>query len=383
MAKIKDNNNQEYWAKRLDEIAQRRFDLTNEAIQKELKELYDEVAKKVQDKVEDLYYKLLEEGDLKRSDIWTYKHYRDLEKQINREMVALGNKEIKLINGNLEWALQEIYKETGIVPGADKFALLSPAMVKAIVNRPWSAQHFTSTIWKNKEALAQQLKKGTAECIITGKSKDKLVETVMQKTKAGFNNADRVVRTELMHTINQGQIQRYKDTGYTKLVWNCAFDGRTCDDCGNLDGIVIDIDSLDVPPLHPRCRCTVCPLIDSLRSIEIKKNYDIIELQNKLDAAKIKGKVIEPPVFDVSTLKFDDIHVNYEREHRVTFEEAVKYIEEADIVIERWNGKVNCYYGKAGGTYVNVEEHLIRTSFKRAEFDDKTRLLRELIENEE
>lgn len=257
-------NNQQYWANRLNEIAQHRFDLTNEIMQKELKAMYDEVASKIQSKVEELYFKMLEEGNLKRSEIWTYKHYRDLEKQLNAEMVKLGNKEVKLLNGNLEWVLEEIYKDTGIIPYADKFAVLSKSMVKAIVNRPWAAQHFRSTIWKNKELLAQQLKKGITECIITGKNKDKLVEAVMKKMNTGFSNADRVVRTELMHTINQGQVQRYKDTGYTKLVWNTAFDSRTCDDCAHLDGKVVDVDSVDIPPVHARCRCTICPLLESI-----------------------------------------------------------------------------------------------------------------------
>lgn len=257
-------SNQEYWADRLNEIAQRRFDLTNEHMQQELKEIYENVSSKMQSEVEELYYKMLEDN-LKRSQLYTYKRYRDLEKQINTEMVKLGSKEVKLLNGNLEWALEEIFKDMEIVPGANKFALLSPQMVKAIINRPWAKQHFTATCWKNKELLAQQLRKGVAECIITGKSKDKLVESVMKNMKVGFNNADRVVRTELMHTINQGQIQRYKDTGYTKLIWNAAFDSRTCEECGSRDGTEFDIDSNDVPPVHARCRCTVTPVIDSLK----------------------------------------------------------------------------------------------------------------------
>lgn len=266
-------SNQQYWAERLNEVAQNRFDITNEVMQKELKAMYDEVANKMQIQVEDLYYKMLED-ELQRNEIWTYKRYRDLEKQINREMVSLGNKEVKLLNSNLELALQEIYKETGIIPNANMFALLSPQMVKSIVSRPWSAQHFTSTCWKNKEALAQQLRKGITECIITGKSKDKLVADVIQKMKVGFNNADRVVRTELMHTINQGQTQRYKDTGYTELIWNAAFDARTCGECEDYDGRVIPIDSPDIPPIHPRCRCTVYPVLDSLKEVENGNNSD-------------------------------------------------------------------------------------------------------------
>ena len=109
-----------------------------------------------------------------------------------------------------------------------------------------------------------------------------------------------------MHTINQGQIQRYKDTGYTKLVWNASFDGRTCDDCGNLDGTVIDIDSLDVPPMHARCRCTICPLIDSLKPKLTEQEVGAINTYISGDSYKINdflrtGAVLTPFYKEVIT----------------------------------------------------------------------------------
>ena len=271
-------SNQDYWGKRLDEIAQRRFDTTNDKMQEELKKMYEEVSAKMQEDVETLYYKMLED-DLTRTEIWTYKHYRDLEKQINKEMVSLGNKEVKLINRNLEIALEEIYKETNILPDANMFAVLDKQVAKAIIARTWAPQHFTSTTWKNKEALAKQLKKGITECIVTGRSKDKLVTDVMNRMNSGFNDADRVVRTELMHTINQGQIQRYKDSGYAKLEILVAEDERTCDFCNRHNGEIIPIDSKEIPPFHPRCRCSTIPVLDSKKSVENNDNNDIIKQQ--------------------------------------------------------------------------------------------------------
>ena len=49
-------NNQQYWADRLNEITQHRFEITNEQIQAELKAMYDEVANRMQNKVEELYF---------------------------------------------------------------------------------------------------------------------------------------------------------------------------------------------------------------------------------------------------------------------------------------------------------------------------------------
>ena len=170
-----------------------------------------------------MYYKLLDE-ELSRAEIWTYKHYKDLLNSINMKMVKLGLKEINILNYNLEEALREIYVETPLpqhTPIKPSFTVLDDVAVQQIIARSWSEKHFISTVWDNKNKLSGILKKGITDTIVLGKSKDDLVKTVRNKMQVGFNEADRVVRTELMHTINSGVVQRYKDSGYknSKYLW--------------------------------------------------------------------------------------------------------------------------------------------------------------------
>lgn len=253
--------NDDYWKKRIDQTAQRQFDLSNEKMQKEIEKIYDAASKKIQKEVEDLYYKMLDE-QLSRSEIWTYARYKQLVESINFELAKVGMKEVDILNYNLEEALRSIYKDTPL-PNVN-FGLIDEVAVKQIVSRAWSSKHFVSTIWDNKNKLSSILKKGITDTIVLGKSKDKLVETVMKKMQVGFNDADRVVRTELMHTINSGLTQRYKDSGYKELEILVAEDERTCEMCGGKSGEIVNIDSYDIPPFHPRCRCTVIPLIENI-----------------------------------------------------------------------------------------------------------------------
>lgn len=255
--------NKYYWKKRIDETAQRRFDITYDQMEKETRKIYTKITKEIMTEVEGLYYKLLDE-DLTRTEIWTYKHYKDLSNSINAKLVELGLEEIDILNYNLEEALREIYTETPlpqITPVKASFSVLNDIQVQQIIARPWSKKHFTSTVWDNKDKLIKILKKGITDSIVLGKSKDKLVATVMEKMQVGFNAADRVVRTELMHTINAGQIQRYKDAGYTELEIIITHDERLCSKCMEHDGDIVDIDSTNVPPFHARCRCTISPVL--------------------------------------------------------------------------------------------------------------------------
>lgn len=83
--------------------------------------------------------------------------------------------------------------------------------------------------------------------------------------------AERLVRTELVNAYTETQIESLgeldaDDPGWKKM-WDAANDDRVCDDCNDLDGVVVDHDELfpggiQGPPLHPNDRCTIVPWRD-------------------------------------------------------------------------------------------------------------------------
>ena len=74
--------NKDYWTQRILEDTEKKFDNHNEVLQEKLKKLYKSVSNKMVKEIDDIYFKLLEDS-VTRTDIWTYKHYRDLSKRLS------------------------------------------------------------------------------------------------------------------------------------------------------------------------------------------------------------------------------------------------------------------------------------------------------------
>lgn len=71
---------------------------------------------------------------------------------------------------------------------------------------------------------------------------------------------------------------------------------------------------------------------------------------------------------DVSKLAFDNEHINKERLHGVTEDMAKEFIRNAKASRTVWKGQFERFYSYDGATYVDNENKLIRTSFKKEQF---------------
>jgi hypothetical protein len=82
---------------------------------------------------------------------------------------------------------------------------------------------------------------------------------------------------------------------------------------------------------------------------------------------------------DINSLSFDDVHINLEREHNVTREQAVQWIQEAKISATVWKGRYERYYGMNGTVYVDTVNSLIRTAYSTEQYDDDVKAMMEVI----
>lgn len=83
---------------------------------------------------------------------------------------------------------------------------------------------------------------------------------------------------------------------------------------------------------------------------------------------------------NVADYTFDDAHINAHREHGVTRAEAERFMKEATIMVERWNGRFRNYYGPNGAVYLDIQRKNIRTAFKADEYDDTVKKILEVRE---
>lgn len=115
------------------------------------------------------------------------------------------------------------------------------------------------------------------------------------------------------------------------------------------------------------------------KKLEEKVRDDKIKADIK--SIGIKGEIdLHPKKMDVTEFSFDDVHINSERDHKVTREEAECFIQEADIALTRWNGRFVNYYGPNGAVYIDTQERNIRTAYHKEQYDEQVKKMREVLE---
>ena len=92
---------------------------------------------------------------------------------------------------------------------------------------------------------------------------------------------------------------------------------------------------------------------------------------------------LEPDIpKNISDYAFDEKHINAERQHQVTKEQSLKWIENAKLSVVVWKGRFTRYYGESGTVYVDNESKLIRTAYAKREYsEDVLRILEVLDKN--
>lgn len=80
--------------------------------------------------------------------------------------------------------------------------------------------------------------------------------------QGNFYRTEMIARTELLRGSNLGAMAVYdhnKDVVKEVEILG-TLDYRTCVTCGPQDGKRLPIDSTDIPPFHPNCRCATAPI---------------------------------------------------------------------------------------------------------------------------
>lgn len=254
-------NNQNYWQYRLSDKI---YNKSTKELEKYLIKLYKQANKTIKSELADLYVKMLSDGGVNPTNLYAYGRYINLQNVINNEIQKIGKAEVKAMQVSLLDCYKDIYIKTNEGLGIKtSWNIINENFAKEVINANFKGAVYSDRIWDNKTKLKQQLEKSIVDTIIAGNSKDKAVKIIVDKFGVAFSDSDRIVRTETMRVLNDGQKQSYKDNGYTVVEWLAEDDDRCCDDCLDLNGKTFDIN--EAPNIiHPNCRCTVLPVIESM-----------------------------------------------------------------------------------------------------------------------
>lgn len=131
--------------------------------------------------------------------------------------------------------------------------------------------------------------------IIKAQTEGWAMTKIRDEIRAKYNNyskvrADMIAKTETIRSSNMGARMSYKNAGAEEIEWLATADPRCCDFCcevmhgkrvsineffarvgdtlsytdadGKKHSMKISYQDIEAAPLHPRCRCTIIPVVD-------------------------------------------------------------------------------------------------------------------------
>ncbi len=273
----------EYWADRLSRQNQKIGDKTVDELEERLRQYYRAASADITKEAEALYNRLLAQaGDqpVRPNDLYRLDRMYHLQSKIHTRLKELGGEEIELFGGKLRELAELVDKNTvsGLPDAArnSPWAVLPPEQAEAIANRIWCAdgENWSDRIWKNKAALQQRLEKGMVDGIIRGAKTGELTKALMEDFGVGYREASRIARTETAHVQAEAEAAALEREGYSRYRFVNATDGRTCGECGRLNGKTFAMSErragVNFPPIHPNCRGRIVAVVTFADGTEVK-----------------------------------------------------------------------------------------------------------------
>lgn len=195
---------------------------------------------------------------------------RQLQNQLDMVMVQVYNQEKQrntsfytdLANEAYYKSMFNIQQQAGV---AFSFSAIEPKTIDRVVHSKWSGKNYSERIWKNTEALAQDVKEQLLLGLVTGKTNREVANEIQNKYAVGAAVARRVVRTESCYITNELNFKAYEEAGMEKYQYCAILDLRTSQLCRSLDRKIFLVKErktgTNCPPMHPFCRSTTVAVI--------------------------------------------------------------------------------------------------------------------------
>ena len=253
--------NSEYWEKR---IASETWKIYNSLEEKNraLLEFYIDASENVKDELYRLAEKHSKDGVLSLSEMHKQNRLAELNRKFEKIIEELGRTTEKFSNKNMQNGFRGVYKNTAYAMGDADFSMPNKKLMEKLLNTPWRGDTFSGRLWKNQKRLAVSLNDLLLVGLQQGKTVTEIAVMLHNRMGQGFNECHRLVRTEIMHYMNDASLRRYEDAGIEYVQIWAAVDERTCDTCGSYHGKIYPIDKCPAVPLHANCRCTILPVVD-------------------------------------------------------------------------------------------------------------------------
>lgn len=383
-----------------------------DAYVRDLMELYDETANQLELEIRAMYQKYAKDNamtEAEASRMLTGEEYSRWRKSIDRYVAEAerDSRTLRELNtlsaksriSRKEQMLSEIYQSMITLSGETEMKLtdllsglfqtnyyrschdiqsvlkvgfsvskVDEGMLKRVLTHPWSGKNFSQNLWGNTDRLAALARREITLGFMSGAGIQKMAKAVNDVMGRGRYAAERLVRTESSYFSNQGELASYREMGIEEYI----FLGGGCEICQELNGQAFRMSEaepgVNMPPMHPNCRCTVIaktgsdvfrdrkgvnPLKDNPKFEDWKKKY----VQAEGLSATVGGKdgVAEHEEKKLrEQIDFQDRRLVQSKIEEYTEQIRQDNSKENAVCITR-EGKIYHCYGTKGNVYPNYD----------------------------
>lgn len=245
---------------------------------KQLKE-YSKAHRAIEKEVIDLYAKHSIDGALSRTELFNLNMLEDKMKQVKEIITELAQSELDYSNKLYPSIYTEVLSGTANIYGV-KINQINTKTIDAILKYPWSGTTYDDRIKRNATKYMQNVRDVITRGAVRGSSIKTMTQDLVNTSNLSMRTARTLIRTESMFYANIGQLVGYSLAGYTEVRHIVAIDERTCSECMESEGQIYPIeDAFSILPVHPNCRCTWAPVVDSINLDAAIKHYEDILLK--------------------------------------------------------------------------------------------------------
>ena len=183
--------------------------------------------------------------------------------QIALESCATADELDQFMQDKLEGrTLDEIKRQAGIL---GESLLDQTDMVHSIVNASFHNATFSDRIWANQAMLRSNLSNILTNALIQGRNPRDYIKDIRKIFDVSRGQAERLLRTELARVQSEAQLKSYEKAEFDEYIFHAL--GDACPVCAALDGEHFKVKDaepgINISPMHPNCRCSTGPYMDT------------------------------------------------------------------------------------------------------------------------
>jgi SPP1 gp7 family putative phage head morphogenesis protein len=175
---------------------------------------------------------------------------------------------IDCINDDLEVATEEEDHYISLLVGG-LLGLYSTKLGIDLTLDMFKAQWSADGIWysdnlkENKTTLLFYIRNDIKQALARGDKLPEVLTQVRKRFKSSTSGLGSLIQTRSTDYESDILKNWLIANGHSKYVWITIQDGRQCDDCDAMDGLIFDVKDYErgvtAPALHRRCRCQIAP----------------------------------------------------------------------------------------------------------------------------